>query len=199
MENELKTPISKEEIRRLRSGEMVYLTGTIVTARDAAHKRIRQYLMEGRKLPFNLRGLALFHCGPVVKKVDDEWVVLAAGPTTSMRMETYEHEIIKKLGVRLIIGKGGMGDKTKRAMMEYGAAYAMFTGGAAVLAAKHIKAVKNVEWLDLGIPEAVWTFEVEDFGPLIIAMDSYGNNLFERVIEKARRNKMQIFKKLSLI
>ena len=196
MENELKTPLSEREIRRLRSGDIIYLTGTIVTARDAAHERIRQYLMEGRELPFNLKGLALFHCGPVVKRLNDKWIVLAAGPTTSIRMEAYEYELIEKLGVRLIIGKGGMGSKTERAMMEHGAAYAMFTGGAAALAARHIKEVKNVEWMDLGIPEAVWTFEVENFGPLIVAIDSHGNNLFERVIRRAKRRRTQILKDL---
>lgn len=192
----MRTPISEGEVRRLKVGEIIYLTGTIVAARDAAHKRIHQYIAEGRNLPFNLRNLALYHCGPVVKRVKNKWIVLAAGPTTSIRMEAYEYEVIKKLGVRLIIGKGGMGSRTKKAMAEFGAAYAMFTGGAAVLAAKHIKEVKNVEWLDLGVPEAVWTFEVENFGPLVIAIDSYGNSLFEEVIKRARRRRGQILKKL---
>jgi len=194
---ELKTPISEENIRRLKVGDIIYLTGVVATARDLAHKRIHQHLIENKELPFNLRGLALFHCGPIVKRVNNKWIVLAAGPTTSMRMEAYEHEVIKKLGVRLIIGKGGMGNKTKEAMMKYSAIYTMFTGGAAVLAARHIRRVKNVEWMDLGIPEAVWIFEVEKFGPLIVAIDSYGRNLFERVIMEARRREAQILKKLS--
>ncbi|MEM1506895.1 MAG: FumA C-terminus/TtdB family hydratase beta subunit [Candidatus Bathyarchaeia archaeon] len=183
----LMTPLSESDIRRLHVGDIVYITGTLVTARDAAHKRIHQYLMESKELPFNLEGLALFHCGPLAKKVDGEWVILAAGPTTSVRMEAFEHEVIEKLKVRLIIGKGGMGEKTKRAMMEHGAAYAMFTGGVAVLAAKYVKRVRDVLWMDLGMPEAVWFLEVENFGPLIIAMDSHGANLFERVAEEAGR------------
>ncbi|MCX8171198.1 MAG: FumA C-terminus/TtdB family hydratase beta subunit, partial [Candidatus Bathyarchaeota archaeon] len=159
----LRTPLSESDVRRLRVGDITYITGTLVTARDAAHKRIHQYLAESRKPPFNLEGLALFHCGPLAKRVNGEWVIVAAGPTTSMRMEEFEHEVIKSLGVRLIIGKGGMGERTRRAMMEHGAAYAAFTGGAAVLAAKHVRRVRDVLWMDLGMPEAVWLLEVEGF------------------------------------
>lgn len=196
MEFRLKTPLSEDDIRKLRVGSIVYLTGKLITARDLAHKRICQYLREGRKLPFNLNGLALFHCGPVVRKVDEGWVVVAAGPTTSMRMEPFEHEIIEKLGARLIIGKGGMGEKTRKAMMKHEVAYGVFTGGAAVLAAKRIKRVLDVKWMDLGTPEAVWTFEVEDFGPLIIAIDSHGENLFEETLREAESRKTFIFRKI---
>ena len=196
MKFRLKTPLSEKDICRLRVGDIIYLTGRLITARDLAHKRIHQYLRENRKLPFNLNDLALFHCGPIVKKVDDEWTVVAAGPTTSMRMEPFEHEVIEKLGVRLIIGKGGMGEKTRKAMMKYGAAYGVFTGGAAVLAAKHIKRVLDVKWMDLGTPEAVWTFEVEDFGPLIIAMDSHGESLFEKNLRGMEKRKTLIFRKI---
>ncbi len=189
---ELKTPIPEEDIRRLKVGDTVYVTGTLITSRDAAHKRILQHLREKKKLPVRFSGQALFHCGPLVKKADSEWIVLAAGPTTSMRMEPFEDQVIKNLGVRLIIGKGGMGEKTRTAMKESGAAYGAFTGGAAVLAAKQIKRVKRVEWLDLGIPDAVWVFEVEAFGPLTIGIDSEGNSLFERVLRKAEKRKTEI-------
>lgn len=192
----LRTPILEDEIRRIRVGDIIYLTGVVVTARDAAHKRIHQYLAEGKKLPFNLNGLALFHSGPLAKKTDGEWIILAAGPTTSMRMEEYEHEVIEKLRPRLIIGKGGMGERTRRALMEYGAAYATFTGGAAVLAAKYIKKVVSVEWMDLGMPEAVWTLEVEGFGPLIITIDSHGNSLTEKVIREAEERKRNILSRI---
>lgn len=183
----LRTPLSESEVRKLRVGDIVYITGILVTARDAAHKRIHQHLVESKELPFNLEGLALFHCGPLAKKVNGEWIILAAGPTTSMRMEPFEHEVIENLKVRLIIGKGGMGEQTRRAMVKHGAAYAMFTGGAAVLAAKYVSRVRGVLWMDLGMPEAVWFLEVENFGPLIIAMDSHGENLFEKVAEEAKR------------
>jgi fumarate hydratase subunit beta len=190
---ELKTPILEEDARKIKVGEVVYVTGTLLTARDAAHKRILQYLQEGRNLPFTFDGLPLYHCGPLVKKSHEGWTVLAAGPTTSMRMEVFEAVLIRKLGVRLIIGKGGMGRKTAESMKECGAVYGAFTGGTAVLAAKHIKKVNGVQWLDLGMAEAVWSFEVENFGPLIVCMDSYGNNLYSKVQKNAENKKVKIF------
>lgn len=189
---ELRTPLTEKDIRRLKVGDIAYITGTLITARDAAHKRILKLLKRKEKLPVSFKGAALFHCGPLVRKTNGEWSVLAAGPTTSMRMEPFEHEIIKKLGVRLVIGKGGMGEKTRKVMNEFGAAYGAFTGGAAVLAAQRIRKVKRVEWLDLGIPEAVWVLEVEGFGPLVIAMDSHGNSLFEKVQREAEKQKAEI-------
>jgi len=191
---ELHTPLSEREIRSLNIGDHLFITGTIITARDAAHKRIIKYMTEKRKLPFSFDGLVLYHCGPLVRKVKDGWIVLAAGPTTSMRMESFEAEVIENLNVRLIIGKGGMGDTTRNAMKRYGAAYGVFTGGAAVLAAEHIEKIVRVEWLDLGIPDAVWIFEVKHFGPIIIGMDSHGRSLYEKVRIKAIENLSGIFK-----
>jgi fumarate hydratase subunit beta len=194
-----KTPISEEEVRKLKVNDVLYVTGTIVTARDQAHKKALEYYKQGKELPVNLEGLAVFHCGPIVKKEDDKWVAVAAGPTTSTRMDQFEDEFIKAFKVRVVIGKGGMGKKTTDAMQKYGAVYGAFTGGAGVLAAKAIKNVKTVEWLqDLGMPEAFWVFEVEDFGPLSIAIDSHGNNLFEDVKKKAEEQRMKIYEKLGV-
>ncbi len=192
----LKTPISEENIRKLRVNDVIYITGTMITARDAAHRRALESHKEGKKLPINLQGLAVFHCGPIVKKEDDKWIVVAAGPTTSTRMDLFEDEFIKNFKVRVIIGKGGMGKKTTSAMKQYGAVYGAFTGGAAVLAAKAIKNVKSVEWYDLGMPEAMWILEVEDFGPLTIAIDAHGNNLFEDVQKKVEKKRLKIYQKL---
>jgi len=189
---DLNTPISEEEIRRLRIGDQAFINGRIFTARDAAHKRMMEYMSKKKRMPFSLEGSALYHCGPLVRKVKDKWVVLAAGPTTSMRMEPFEAEVIKNLGVRLVIGKGGMGEKTREAMKLYGAVYGAFTGGAAVIAAEHIR-VLDVEWLDLGIPDAIWIFEAEDFGPLIVGMDSLGRSLYEETRGKALKNLNGIF------
>ncbi len=183
----LRTPLDESVVRKLEVGDVIYITGTLFTARDAAHKRIIQFLRENKRLPIDLNGAVIFHCGPLVKKIDDKWIVLAAGPTTSMRMEPYEYEIIRNLGVRLLIGKGGMGELTRRSMKEYGSVYGVFTGGAAVLAARQILRAKSVEWLDLGLPEAIWNLEVERFGPIIIGIDSHGNDLFERVRAESRR------------
>lgn len=194
----LKTPISEEEIRKLKVNDVLYITGTIVTARDQAHRRALEYLKEGKPLPINLEGLAVFHCGPVVSKEGDKWVAVAAGPTTSTRMDLFEDEFIKNFKVRVVIGKGGMGKRTTDAMAKYGAVYGAFTGGAAILAAKAIKNVKGVEWLDLGTPEALWIFEVEDFGPLTVAIDSHGNNLFMDVAKNVEENRKKIYQKLGL-
>jgi len=194
----LTTPISEEQIRKLKANDVVYITGTIVTARDQAHKKALQLHKEGKQLPINLEGLAVFHCGPIVKKEGDKWTIVAAGPTTSTRMDIFEDEFIKSFKTRVIIGKGGMGKRTADAMQKYGAIYGAFTGGAAVLAAKALKNVKTVEWFDLGMPEALWILEAEEFGPLTVAIDSHGNNLFEDVKKKTEENRMAIYKKLSI-
>jgi fumarate hydratase subunit beta len=193
------TPISEEEVRKLRIKDTLYITGTLVTARDAAHRRAIKFHKEGKKLPLNLEGLALFHCGPIAKKERGGWRVVAAGPTTSSRMDMFEDEFIKNFKVRIVVGKGGMGKRTVDAMKRYGAIYGAFTGGAAVLAAKAVKRVKTVEWSDLGMPEAMWVLEVEDFGPLTVAIDAHGNSLFREVQTKADGEKQKIYEKLGLI
>lgn len=194
----LKTPISEEDVRKLKVNDVLYVTGTIVTARDQAHRRALEFYKEGKPLPANLEGLAVFHCGPVVSKEGDKWIAVAAGPTTSTRMDIFEDEFIKNFKVRVVIGKGGMGKKTTDAMAKYGAVYGAFTGGAAILAAKAIKSVRSVEWLDLGTPEAMWIFEVEEFGPLAIAIDSHGNNIFMDVAKTVEENKQKIYQKLGI-
>ncbi|MEM2118943.1 MAG: FumA C-terminus/TtdB family hydratase beta subunit [Candidatus Bathyarchaeia archaeon] len=194
----LKTPISEQDIRKLKVNDVLYVTGTIVTARDQAHRRALEYFKEGKPLPLNLEGLAVFHCGPVMSKVGDKWTAVAAGPTTSTRMDIFEDEFIKNFKVRVVIGKGGMGKRTTDAMQKYGAVYGAFTGGAAILAAKAIKNVRGVEWLDLGMPEAMWIFEAEEFGPLAVAIDSHGNNLFTDVAGKVEESKARIYQKLGI-
>jgi len=194
----LTTPISEGDVRKLRVNDVVYITGTIVTARDQAHKRALQFHKEGKELPINFEGLAVFHCGPIVRKEGDRWSVVAAGPTTSTRMDIFEDEFIQNFKARVIIGKGGMGKRTTDAMQKYGAVYGAFTGGAAVLAAKAIKNVKTVEWLDLGMPEALWILETEEFGPLTIAIDCHGNNLFEDIKKKTEENRIPIYRKLGI-
>lgn len=193
-----KTPISEAEIRKLRVNDVLYVSGTMVTARDQAHRRALEHFKQGKPLPINLEGLAVFHCGPIVKKKEDRWTIVAAGPTTSTRMEIFEDEFIRSFKVRVIIGKGGMGKRTTEAMANYGAVYGAFTGGAAILAAKAIKSVRSVEWLDLGMPEAMWILEVEEFGPLTVAIDSHGNNLFMEVQKEVEKNKQRIYQKLGL-
>ncbi len=192
------TPMTEEQVRKLKVNDVLYITGTIVTARDQAHRRALEFYNEGKVIPMNLEGLAIFHCGPVVAKPSGKWIAVAAGPTTSTRMDIFEDEFIKNFRVRVVIGKGGMGKRTTDAMAKYGAVYGAFTGGAAVLAAKAIKNVKTVEWFDLGIPEAMWVFEVQDFGPLVIAIDTHGNNLFIDVQKTVEDSKQRIYQKLGI-
>ncbi len=182
MKYHLSTPIPEEEIRRLRVGDILYIDGTMITARDEAHKKALELHERGERPPIDFRGLAIFHCGPIVRKENDEWIVVAAGPTTSMRMEIFEDRFIEVFRPAVIIGKGGMGEKTSKACQKYGCVYAAFTGGAALLGAERIKAVREVHWLEeLGMPECLWVFEVEGFGPLIVTIDTHGGNLTEEV------------------
>jgi fumarate hydratase subunit beta len=194
----LSTPISESAIRKLAVNDTLYITGTIVTARDIAHKRALALHKKGEELPISLEGLAVFHCGPIVKHEGGEWKVVAAGPTTSARMEPFEDEFIRNFKIRVVIGKGGMGKKTVKAMKQYCAVYGAFTGGVAVLAAKAIKHVKCRVWSDLGMPETMWVLDVENFGPLTVAIDAHGNNLFERIQTKAEAKKETIYKKMGI-
>jgi len=193
-----KTPISEADVRKLKVNDVLYVSGTVATARDEAHKKALELYREGKKLPLDLEGLAVFHCGPIMKKEGDKWVVVAAGPTTSTRMDQFEDEFIKAFKVRVVIGKGGMGKRTTEAMQKHGAVYGAFTGGAGVLAAKAVKSVKTVEWLqELGMPEAFWVLEVDEFGPLTIAIDSHGNNIYEDIKKKAEEQRAEIYRRLS--
>jgi fumarate hydratase subunit beta len=184
----LEAPLSYETVRSLRVGDVVSLSGVIYTGRDEVHLRALEMHERGEELPVDLKGAALYHCGPIVKKVNDRWIVVAAGPTTSTRMNSLEPKFIETFGVRAIIGKGGMSQSTVEAMKKCGCVYLVITGGAAVLAARDVKKVLGVQWLDLGMPEALWVLEVESLGPLIVGIDAHGNSLFKRVDEEVRKN-----------
>jgi len=195
----LNTPISEEDVRHLKVTDVVYISGIIVTARDQAHNRALSLYKEGKTLPIDLNGLAVYHCGPVMRKQPNgSWVAVAAGPTTSTRLELYEDKFLENFKPRIIIGKGGMGEKTTTAMVKFGAVYCAFTGGAAVLAANSIRNVRGVNWLDLGMPEAMWIFEVVEFGPIVVAIDSHGRNLFAENAKQVEVNKQQIYQKYAL-
>jgi fumarate hydratase subunit beta len=198
MEYELTTPISEEDIRKLQVNDILYISGTIFTARDEAHERALKWSKEGKELPIDPSGLVVFHCGPIVRKVEGIWEIVAAGPTTSTRMEMFESEFLEMFKPRVIIGKGGMGPKTTAAMKKVGAVYGAYIGGAAVLAAKAVRKISEVAWLDLGMPEALWIMEVERFGPLIIAIDSHGSNLYDQVKIEVEQNQKKIYEKLGI-
>lgn len=197
-EVELNIPLREEEVRNLNLGDIVYLNGIIYTARDEAHLHALDYLKKEEELPVDFRNSAIFHCGPVMRKMGEKWELVVAGPTTSSRMNSLEPEFIEKFKVRAVIGKGGMSKPTILAMKKFGCVYLSITGGAAVLAAKGVKEVKGVHWFELGMPEAVWVFDAEHFGPLIVAIDTKGNSLYEEVERVVENNVPSIRKKLGL-
>jgi fumarate hydratase subunit beta len=197
-EYRLATPLREEDVRGLKVEDVVYVSGVIYTARDMAHKRLIELAESGQKPPVEMEGSVIYHAGPVVRRLDSEWEVLSAGPTTSSRMNKATPLLLKYYPVRMIVGKGGMSREVAEVLKEHGAVYCHYTGGAAVLAAKCMKRVAKVEWLDLGIPEALWVLEVEDFGPLIVTMDSHGNSLYERLELEVRARLESLLKRCKM-
>lgn len=178
----LESPMGEATVRSLKLGETVFVSGQIITGRDEMHIRALEYSKDGKDVPEAVNGATIFHCGPIMKQMEDgSWKVIAAGPTTSARMNKLEPEFIRKFKVRAIIGKGGMSKDTLDAMKEVGCVYLAATGGAAISLAEGLSRCVGQEWLDLGMAEAMWTFKAENFGPLIVAMDSEGNSLYDKV------------------
>lgn len=177
----LNYPFSRDEIRKLKVGDMVLITGKLFTGRDAVHHRIHK----GVKPPIDLQNQIIYHCGPVVlEHKDGSYEVKAAGPTTSIREEPYQWEVMRDYGIVGVIGKGGMGPKTLKGCKEYGCVYMHAIGGAAQVLAEKIISVDNVYWKDLGSPEAIWELSVVDF-PVVITMDSHGNSLHDEIDKKS--------------
>ncbi|MGI6237258.1 MAG: L(+)-tartrate dehydratase subunit beta [Candidatus Excrementavichristensenella sp.] len=193
MKKILHTPVTAADLEGIKVGDVIYLSGHIVTCRDVAHRRLIEY---GRELPIDIDGGAIFHAGPIVRKVDeDQYEMVAIGPTTSMRMEKFEKEFIRQTGVKVIVGKGGMGQGTVEGCRQYKAIHCVFPAGCAVLAATQVEEIEGQEWMDLGMPETLWLCRVEEFGPLVVSIDTYGNNLFEaNKVEFNRRKDEQIEK-----
>lgn len=194
--HKLKTPLKREDIFKLRRGDIVYLSGVIYTARDKAHMRALEYANAGKKLPFNLKDGVIFHAGPIVAKNKKKWTIKAVGPTTSSRMNSLEPQMIRTYHVWGVIGKGGMNSGTVKTMKDEKAVYFAMTGGCAVSAAGNVKRVVGVEWLDLGVPEAVWILEVSELGPLVVGIDSYGRSLYDEVGRGVERNLNKILEEL---
>jgi fumarate hydratase subunit beta len=178
MEHRLRTPISKEDVSALRAGDLVWISGTVFTARDKVHA----LLWSGEELPVSLEGSVIYHCGPLIR--DDE--VLSAGPTTSGRVARYTEDVVSR-GARLIVGKGGISEEAEA--LQGKVAYLAYPGGCGALAARHLK-VKKLHLPELGMTEGLWELEAEDWGPMIVAIDSFGNDLYA----EARRSRKEISK-----
>jgi L(+)-tartrate dehydratase beta subunit len=191
----LTTPIKDEDLKDIRIGDIIYLTGTLVTCRDVAHRRL---IEEKIPLPVDLRGKAIFHAGPIVRDLgNEEYEIVSIGPTTSMRMEKFEKEFIEETGVKLIVGKGGMGKNTEEGCKNHKALHLVFPAGNAVYAATSVEEIKEVHWKDLGMPESLWVCEVNEFGPLIVSIDSEGNNIFEENKVEFNKKKEEQYKLIS--
>ena len=178
MKKVLTTPITYDQIKDLRIGDTVYLTGMLATCRDSGHKRVVQEKVFPEN--FEFKDGAIIHAGPIVGKDENgKQYMVSIGPTTSRRMEAAEADFIEQTGIRVIIGKGGMLEKTTEACKKFGAIHCAYPGGCAVVAAQEVEELQGVEWMDLGMPEALWIMKVKEFGPLVVSIDTEGNNLFE--------------------
>lgn len=195
MKNVLTTPIKNDDLEDLKIGDIIYLTGTIVTCRDVAHRRL---IEEHIELPVDLNGLAIFHAGPIVKDHgNNKYEMISIVPTTSMRMEKFEKEFIEQTGVKLIVGKGGMGKNTEEGCKEHKAIHLVYPAGNAVFAANTVEYIKEVHWTDLGMPESLWVCQVKEFGPLIVSIDTKGNNIFEENKIEFNRRKEEQYEKIA--
>lgn len=192
MEYVIETPITRQEVRKLRVGDVVYLNGRIIGIRDATQRRIFD---EGVEPPLNLKDQVVLHTAPNARKEGGRWHKICIGTTTSTRMEKYSPMLIEKYGVSGIIGKGGLLKGSLNAMKKFGAVYFSIVGGAAALETTQIEEIEEVYWEDL-FPECLWVFRVRNFGPLIVSMDSHGNSIYERVISDARARLPEILKDL---
>ena len=178
-------PLTKEDILSLHTGDIVLINGQIVTGRDKLHKFLFNKKPSKKQIPFNLEGTILYHCGPIIKKTTKGFELIAGGPTTSMRIEMYEHRIISEYGLRGVMGKGGMGRQTLNALKENGCVYLHTIGGAGVYLADRVKKVVDVWKLkEFGMTEAMWVFDVKEF-PAIVTMDAHGRSLHEEIEKKS--------------
>ncbi len=179
----LQHPFTLTQIRGLRLGQLVKVSGRVYTARDRVHK----YLFDGGKCPVDLEDGAIYHCGPVATRKEGGWEILAAGPTTSIREEAYAPKLIEQYGLRVILGKGGMGPRTEEACARSGCVYLQTIGGAGPMLAAHVARVHGVYFLkEFGMAEAMWELELKDF-PAIVAIDAGGRSLYRRIQQASRR------------
>lgn len=198
VERELRLPLSERDVRELIMGDMVYVSGTVYTMRDRGYVRTLQLTEEKKELPFDVRNGAIWHAGPIVRKKNSEWEALSVGSTTSSRFTRAGSDVIRKLGVRVIIGKGSMGPEAVEVMKAHAASYLATTGGAAAYYAQQIKEVVAVHWLDLGMPAAIWAFKVERLGPLVVGIDSHGRSLYEALGKEVDKRMLNIYSNLGI-
>ncbi|MCI5850357.1 MAG: FumA C-terminus/TtdB family hydratase beta subunit [Sutterellaceae bacterium] len=178
---ELNLPVDDATVEKLHVGDIVYLNGQVCTARDIAHLKLRELYDAGKPFPEDLKGGAIFHAGPVMKKdAEGHWYLSVIGPTTSIRMEPHA-DFVGKIGVKVILGKGGMGQGTRAALQKYKQVYLQAVPGSAVILAAGIVGTKDPHWFEHGMPEAMWPLQAKHFGPFLVTMDSYGKSRYDDV------------------
>jgi len=195
-EYELRTPLKKEEVVHLRVGDVLYISGEVFTSRDRTQRLILEAKDKG-ELPFSFKGLIEFHAGPIVRRKNSGWEIVSIGPTTSFRMELEEYAFVKEMDIAGVVGKGGMGEKTREACKEFKAFYGVLPGGVAALLSKKVNRIMGVYWLEeLGVPEAMWHLEVKDLGPITVVIDAFGNDLYEDLRRRVGENLSRVLKSL---
>ena len=198
MTRKVELPASAAEVASWCVGDVIFISGIVLTARDLAHRRIleaslpeaclREAGERGLDLPFDPTGLPIFHCGPLARRDGVRWTITGLGPTTSARMESTTPAIMARFATPFLIGKGGMGPATRAALVERGAAYLAAVGGTGALGARAVAEVVSVAWLEeLGMPDAVWVLRLSEYGPLVVTMDSQGRDLHEEIVRAAER------------
>ena len=191
-EYHLDLPVTDKEIDQLRAGDMVYLTGKILTLRDRPHQRIHEYVLEGKDFPFNLKDCAVIHCGPIIKELDDgQFEAISIGATSSSRFSPFIPNLIKGLGPRVIIGKGNLFPEAVDALQKFKSVFLLAIGGCAAMYGDQVKRVSNVYWDEFGMPDAVWEFEVENFGPLSVGIDVHGADLNKHLREEVLKERLE--------
>ena len=198
-EYHLKTPVTEEDLEPLRIGDRIYLSGKLFTIRDLSHKRIGEYFKSGQKLPFGLSGEAIFHCGPILKKLDENaWQAVAAGPTSSSRFSPFVRPVLEYAGPKIIVGKGLVFREAYQAIVDNKAVYVLGVGGCAALYAAQIIKVLNNYWNEFGMVDAVWEFAVSEFGPLTVGIDLEGNNYMAEMRNRLKGNLTEIYRELEI-
>jgi len=192
----LKLPLCDEDISCLKAGDIIYLSGLLITGRDEVYRRVTE---EKMALPVNSKGMANYHAGPIVRKKEKEWELVSIGPTSSVRMEKWAADFIERTGVKVMIGKGEMGEKTVSACRKYKAIHCVYPGGCAVLGASQIEKIENVFWQELGMAECLWIMKSCEFGPLIVSIDAYGNSLFAENSTYYEERKCKILSEFSFL
>ena len=176
----LSLPVTEDQVRDLDIGDIVFLSGKVFTCRDQGHRRMLEYFKNGNSFPIDFSQYAMWHCGPIVDKDENgDWKLIVAGSTTSSRFSDKEPAVLKNTGLRVIIGKGIMYEGVVRAMQEKGAVMLNATGGCAALYGEAVTRIADVFWMDLGLPEAMWCFDISEMGPLIVGIDAKGNSIIQ--------------------